>query len=191
MIKLGEICKLTRGPFGGSLKKEIFVKDGYKIYEQKNAIKNDLSIGDYFINEHKYQEMKRFAIKENDLIISCSGTIGKVAIIEKDFKEGIINQALLKITPNKSVKPKYLKLFFEFGINLDNRGSAIKNVVSVEELKKLELPLPSIEIQEAIIKECEEEIQYIKMTEKMIEKQKEKIDLKLKEIWIENRKIAF
>jgi type I restriction enzyme S subunit len=111
--------------------------------------------------------MKRFSVKENDLIISCSGTIGKVVIIEKDFKEGIINQALLKITPNENVIAKYLKLFFDYGINLDNRGSAIKNLVSVEELKNLEVPIPSIEIQEEIVRQYEEEIQYIKMTEKM------------------------
>lgn len=35
--------------------------------------------------------MKSFLKKENDLIISYSGTIGKLAIIEKGFKEGIIN----------------------------------------------------------------------------------------------------
>ena len=78
---------INKRPFGSSLKKEIFVKDGYKI----NAIQNDLSLGNYFIDEHKYQEMKRFSVKENDLIISCSGIIGKVAIIEKGFRQGIIN----------------------------------------------------------------------------------------------------
>ncbi|WNJ17575.1 restriction endonuclease subunit S [Pontibacter sp. G13] len=39
---------LIRGPFGGVLKKEIFVKNGYKVYEQKNAIHQDVTIGRYY-----------------------------------------------------------------------------------------------------------------------------------------------
>ena len=41
--------------------------------------------------------MLDFSIKPNDLIISCSGTMGKVAIVPDDVKPGIINQALLKL----------------------------------------------------------------------------------------------
>ena len=33
---LGEVCDLIRGPFGGALKKEMFVKEGYAIYEQQH-----------------------------------------------------------------------------------------------------------------------------------------------------------
>jgi type I restriction enzyme S subunit len=31
---LGRICEFVRGPFGGALKKDIFVSDGYAVYEQ-------------------------------------------------------------------------------------------------------------------------------------------------------------
>ena len=41
-IELGEVCSFIRGPFGGSLKKEIFVKEGYWVYEQYHAINDDL-----------------------------------------------------------------------------------------------------------------------------------------------------
>ena len=68
-----------------------------------------------------------------------------------------------------------------------SKHDVIKNVVSVEELKSLEVPLPSSEIQQEIVEQCDEEINYIKMTEKFIEKQKEKIDLILKDIWSENK----
>lgn len=38
---------------GGSLGKEIFVKNDYKVYEQKSAIKDNFDIGDYYIDEKK------------------------------------------------------------------------------------------------------------------------------------------
>ena len=44
LAPLKEFCSFVRGPFGGSLKKEIFVKEGYRVYEQKNAIRNDFDI---------------------------------------------------------------------------------------------------------------------------------------------------
>lgn len=35
-VKLQDICSsIVRGPFESSLKKEFFVKNGYKVYEQK------------------------------------------------------------------------------------------------------------------------------------------------------------
>src|SRR3989344_443217 len=93
---------LKRGPFGGSLKKEIFVKDGYKVYEQQHAIKNNFDLGEYYITKEKYEDMLPFAVKEGDILVSCSGTIGKIAIAPKDVKHGIINQALLKITVDRN-----------------------------------------------------------------------------------------
>jgi type I restriction enzyme S subunit len=88
---------LVRGPFGGAIKKEFFVKDGFKVYEQRNAIYRNADLGFYFIDESKYRELKRFEVKEGDFIVSCSGTIGKIFQIPGDAKAGVINQALLKI----------------------------------------------------------------------------------------------
>lgn len=145
---------IKRGPFGGSLRKEIFVKSGYKVYEQKHVIKNDFKIGTYYINKDKFQEMKPFAIQPDDILISCSGTIGKLAIVPEDVEEGIINQALLKITLDKTKAfPIYFKYLFEseslqkylFGYT---HGSAMKNVKSVSNLKAIELPIASIKQQQ-------------------------------------------
>ena len=100
--KFGEVCTFVRGPFGGSLKKNCFKKSGYAVYEQQNAIYNRFTFR-YFIDEKKYREMERFSIQSGDLIMSCSGTIGKVAIIPDEAAKGIINQALLKLSPKKNI----------------------------------------------------------------------------------------
>ena len=67
---------LKRGPFGGAIKKEIFVARGYKIYEQQHAINGDFEFGRYFIEERKFKELQSFAVRPHDLIVSCSGTMG-------------------------------------------------------------------------------------------------------------------
>jgi type I restriction enzyme S subunit len=108
--KWGDLCEFVRGPFGGSLKKNIFKEDGYVVYEQKHAIHDHFNQLRYFIDEDKFNEMKRFELFPGDIIMSCSGvTLGKVAIVPECIKRGIINQALLKLTPKKNVSVHFIK----------------------------------------------------------------------------------
>lgn len=49
---LGDLAFYKKGPFGSSLTKAMFVpksNDTYKVYEQKNAIQKDNTLGSYFI----------------------------------------------------------------------------------------------------------------------------------------------
>lgn len=152
--QLGDVCKFIRGPFGGSLKKSCFVDSGYAVYEQQHAIYSNLDIR-YYINEEKYQELKRFEVLPGDIIVSCSGTIGKTFIIPVNAPKGIINQALLKLTPSDELDVNYLQYFFENNIenvmNESSRGGGIKNVPSVGELKEIKISVPSVEKQKEIV----------------------------------------
>lgn len=154
-LTLNDVCEFVRGPFGGSLKKEIFINEGYAVYEQQNAIYNRFKFR-YFISKNDFQRLKRFEVKTNDLIMSCSGTMGKIAIIPDNAPKGIINQALLKLTPKSNIDSHYLKYYFENTIskimNDSARGGAIKNVASVSELKKISIPVPPLSVQENIVK---------------------------------------
>jgi type I restriction enzyme S subunit len=148
-----ESNSLMRGPFGGAVKKEIFVPSGYKVYEQKNAIQDDFEIGTYFIDEAKYQELRAFDVHSSDLIISCSGTIGRIAIVPEGAKPGIINQALMKIRLDKAkVLPVFFKQLLETKSLQDElfgtaEGSAIKNVKPLKQIRLTKIPLPSLALQ--------------------------------------------
>src|SRR5699024_2439005 len=131
---------IKRGPFGGALKKEIFVSDGYAVYEQQNAI-YDTQKFRYFITEQKFQEMKGFSIKENDIIMSCSGTIGKLSLIPSVYKKGIINQALIRFRTNNNILANYFLIYMRSNymqkkILESNPGSAIVNLIPVKELDR-------------------------------------------------------
>lgn len=88
-----------RGPFGSSLKRGEMKDSGVPVYEQKNAIYNSRDFR-FFIDEDKFHELKRFQVRTNDLIISCSGTVGKISIIKEEDPKGIISQALLTLRVN-------------------------------------------------------------------------------------------
>lgn len=75
--------------------------ESFKQYNQFNEIR-------YFISNDKFNEMKRFELNEGDIIMSCSGAMDKIALVPKGIKAGIINQALLKLTPLATLNNKYL-----------------------------------------------------------------------------------
>jgi type I restriction enzyme S subunit len=145
---------LKRGPFGGALKKEIFVKDGYLVYEKYHALNNYFSMARYFIDEKKYKELIGFAVNPKDIIISCSGVyLGKLAIIPENAREGIINQALLKVTLDES---KVRNDFFVFHFTQQNfkqkyfdsnRGAGVPNFPPMKVFKQFPFISPPIELQ--------------------------------------------
>lgn len=147
---------LVRGPFGGAIKKEYFVEKGYKIYEQKNAINKDATIGEYFVGEDKFKELKRFEVKGKDFIVSCSGTIGRIFQIPEIYERGIINQALLKITvDHNKVNDSYFYNYFEWDSFqkkiIDNtQGGAMKNLVGMDIIKRTLFCLPPLPEQQRI-----------------------------------------
>ena len=138
-----DVCHFIRGPFGGSLKKSMFVESGYAVYEQKQAIHNDYDALRYYIDAEKFKEMKRFKVKAADLLMSCSGvTLGRISEVPQNAPAGIINQALLKLTSNPSkILNDFLviwirsKVFQDLIFNVSG-GAAQPNVPAVKILKK-------------------------------------------------------
>ena len=148
LLKLGDVCHFKRGPFGGSLRKEIFVSDGYAIYEQSHAISRNFGSFRYFIDLEKFGQMEGFEVHPKDIIMSCSGTMGRTAIVPEGAPTGIINQALLRIRVTDQILTPFLKFWmdspsFQQAIENVTYGAAIRNVASVKVLKALEVPLPS------------------------------------------------
>lgn len=138
---------LIRGPFGGDLKKEIFVDKGIKVYEQKNAIYKSFQLGDSYITAGKFSEMTRFSVAAGDYIMSCSGTIGKVYRIPHGAPPGIINQALLILRFQDCLVEGYIDwlLIADFFLSqiIDNsQGGAMKNLVGMDVFTSISLPLP-------------------------------------------------
>lgn len=156
--KLNDLAFYKKGPFGSSLTKSMFVADSpsaYKVYEQKNAINKDATLGHYFIDKSKFEELKGFAVQPDDIIVSCAGTIGETYVLPQNIREGIINQALMTIRLfDKSISGFYL-LYFDFILKSEaakeSKGTAIKNIPPFDILKNFFIPLPPQTEQKRII----------------------------------------
>ena len=150
--KVLDVCdSIVRGPFGSSLKKEFFVEKSpltFKVYEQKHAIQKKSSIGTYYITKEKFDELKRFECKPNDILMSCSGTIGEFYELPEDSEPGIINQALCKFTLNGKMLPRIFIFYMMENIKaIESQGSGIKNIAAVSYIKQLPLNIPPLSVQ--------------------------------------------
>ena len=188
VVALGDVCNFKRGPFGGSLRKEIFVQEGYAVYEQSHAIYQNFSSFRYFINENKYWEMKGFAVHPKDIIMSCSGTMGRTAIVPDSAPPGIINQALLRLHVKDQILTPFLKSWMDnpkFQQSIENVtfGAAIRNVASVKILKALRIPLPPLDIQRVIVTELEAEQALIDANRELIRRFEGKIQSAIARVW--------
>ena len=178
LVKLCVPQGIVRGPFGGSLKKEIFKSSGFKIYEQRNAIYKSVEIGSYFIDRNKYAEMQRFSISPGDFIISCSGTIGRIYQMPPDAPLGIINQALLKLTVDgKCVNDHFFYHYFEWDdfqarIIDSTQGGAMKNLVGMDIFKATPIVSPPLVEQKTIAKALSDMDGLIEALDKLISKKR-------------------
>jgi restriction endonuclease S subunit len=114
--------------------------------------------------------------------------MGRTAVVPDDAPRGVINQALLKLTVTEKILTPYLKLWMDssnFQQSIENVafGAAIRNVASVEVLKKMKVPMPSVEVQQKIVDEIETERALINANRELITTFEKKIQTVLNGIW--------
>jgi type I restriction enzyme S subunit len=154
---LVEICQspngIKAGPFGSSLKKEIYTTSGYRVYGQEQVIGGNFGIGNYYISEELFEkQFRQYEVHANDVLISLVGTFGKTIVVPNYTAPGIINPRLLKISPcpeiiNSVYLSKYLQLSSVQDQLADLSHGGTMGVLNATQLKELKIMCPPIEHQ--------------------------------------------
>ena len=163
------------------------------------------SIKQFISNEaHEYQS--RSQLQEGDILFSIAGTIGKTCIVTKNDIPSNTNQALSIIRGTKKyLLPKFLKLQFlsilSTTVKKKARGGAMSNI-SLNDLEKMDILLPSIQEQNRIIEKIEELFSDLDKTTEDLKKTQKQLKIyrqavlkaafegKLTEEWRQTRKEA-
>jgi type I restriction enzyme S subunit len=147
---------IRRGPFGSALKKSLFVsKSDYVVYEQQNAIYDHYATR-YNIPADIFRKLMKFELTPGDFIMSGAGTIGRISRVPEGVKKGVFNQALIRFKIDSKKTDAEFFLQFMRGDDMQRRltesnpGSAITNLVPMNEVKKWLIHLPNLNEQKKI-----------------------------------------
>ena len=142
------------GPFGSALTKDMYVTKGFRVYGQEQVIPSDFSIGDYYITAERFAELRQYSVSPGDVLISCVGTFGKIAIVPMGIEPGIINPRLIRLRCAGGVHDGYLVDVLRSTVTFEQfsattRGGTM-DVINIGTLSGIWVALPPPSEQRAI-----------------------------------------
>ena len=153
-VRLGDVCEILNG---FSFKSDKYVKEGIRIIRIANVQKGYVEDDDPVYYPLGSSGLEKYMLEEDDLLISLTGNVGRVALLQKDMLPAALNQRVACLRLKNNVLTKGF-LFHVLNSNLfeqrcihSSKGVAQKNM-STEWLKNYEIPLYSIEKQLKITK---------------------------------------
>ena len=156
--KLGEVCEILNGY---AFKSEKYTSEGVRVLRITNVQKGYVVDDDpKFYPKDEMANLQQYILKENDLLMSLTGNVGRVGLLQNEMLPAALNQrvACLRIK-NEQLYINYLFHFlnsdkFENDAIFSASGIAQKNM-STEWLKKYTIPVPPREEQERIVAELD------------------------------------
>lgn len=156
--KLGDCCEVLNG---FAFKSDKYVEVGTRVIRITNVQKGYIADDDpKYYPDDEISHLGQYCLYENDLLMSLTGNVGRVGLLQKEMLPAALNQrvACLRIK-GKDISLRYLfyclnSVVFEQKAIYSATGIAQKNM-STEWLKKYEIPVPSIPEQERIVAELD------------------------------------
>ena len=141
--RLGEICNLTSGQDlipeqYNSQNKGIPYITGASNFSNENIIVN------------RWTEYARAIAEENDLLLTCKGTVGEMAFLHE--KKVHIARQVMGLHFNKKIDSRYMKYFITTQINnLKSKAKSMIPGIARDDVIKLTVPLPPLAEQKRIV----------------------------------------
>jgi len=165
--KLGEVCEI-HGRIGwqGLTRKEYRSSGDYLLITGINFTDNNTV--DYescvYVDKERYVQDQYIQVRENDLLITKDGTLGKLALIaEMPPKPATLNGGLFVIrNPDNKIYPKFLMYVmksepFRKMIRKSITGSTVPHLTQ-NMLVNFPIPIPSHSEQRSIVKQLDEKL---------------------------------
>jgi len=191
--KLEDVCNFQNG---FAFKSSHYSDSGYFVMRITNV-----QDGYIELNNPKYikvDESNNFILNKGDILMSLTGNVGRVGVVQESHLPAVLNQrvARINILYQEVLDKKYLFYFlqsptFFSKVVSGGKGMAQQNV-STKHIKNLEIPLPPLEEQKKIVKVLEEKLgkidEMIKLRKENIEDTEKLLSARLHEIFEEGKK---
>jgi len=153
--KLGDVASILNGY---AFKSSKYSNAGIRVIRISDVTKRKMSDKDlkYYPLELQ-KEIGKYLLRENDLVMSLTGNVGRVAMLSKSDLPAALNQRVACIRlKNDQISIRFLFHYFDQdGFESDamnnSTGGGQKNMSTVW-LSQYKIPIPPLEVQEAIVK---------------------------------------
>ncbi len=152
--KLGNF--LSQINYGASVKNE-YEDSGIPFLRITDLKRNEISVKKMmYLPESMRKEIGNSFVYENDFLISRSGTLGVVALVEKEIDSFAYGSFMIKFTLNKNapINKNYLSYFLNSEtmqkIVAKNKIGAIQGNITIPTIRNLQIPLPPLKKQTEI-----------------------------------------
>ncbi|WP_201060449.1 restriction endonuclease subunit S, partial [Mycoplasmopsis gallinarum] len=127
-----------------------------KITNLKSDGSLDINNADTFSKSEYSNDLEKYRILENDILIAMSGSLGKLSFVKDTYnnKNLYLNQRVGIIRPNKNIlNNKFLFYLLQNQIikwvKLNTNNSVLGNI-NTENIKSINIILPKLEVQNKI-----------------------------------------
>jgi type I restriction enzyme S subunit len=144
------------------LKREEYTKEGPLFLAVKDIQENGFidfqNVTDH-LSEYRYDESPEIQLKEEDIIITKDGTIGKIGFAKDLPSKVTVNSSLLVVRPSSEILPRFLFFYFRSSnfqkiVRERITGSAVPHLFQ-KDIKKFRILVPPLAEQQRIVNRVE------------------------------------
>ena len=161
MVRIGDVCQIGDGNHSSNYPKASeMVASGVPFIRGTNLIDARIDPNDMrFISPEKHFQLKKGHLKTGDVIFTNRGEIGKVAIVDNRFDGSNLNSQLAWLRAKDGLLSAYLLTvlqspFIQDRLNVEKNGATLQQF-TIKQLNELQIPLPPLATQQAIVAEIE------------------------------------
>lgn len=189
MVELGEVCQaIVTGPFGSALHQSDYVDDGIPVINPQNIVDGSINTdGVKMVSTTTRDRLKEFTVREDDIVIGRRGEMGRCGVVTSEMNgwlcgtgsfiirlkdECLARFAFFQISSSK------VKQYLEeqaIGVTMKNLNQGI--------LSSIQIPLPPLATQRAIVAEIEAEQALVAANRELIVRFEAKIKAVINRVW--------
>lgn len=139
----------------------------YLMLSSKNVFDDEITLDEpRFLSEEDFEkENKRTKVKCGDVLLTIVGTVGRAAVVSNDLPPFTLQRSVAVLHPNDEVCSGRYLMYALRGkrsyIESNSKGVAQKGIY-LKEVARIDLPIPSKEIQKQIIEKLDKVSSIIK-----------------------------
>ena len=189
MRTLGEVCEaILTGPFGTALHQSDYVMDGIPVVNPQNIVDGAVvQDGAKRVSPETRDRLKEFIVRANDVIIGRRGEMGRCAVITSEMNGWLCGTGCFVIRLKAQCNARFaffqiaspkVKAYLEeqaVGVTMMNLNQGI--------LSAIQIPLPPLATQQAIVAEIEDEQALVAANRELITRFEQKIQATLVRVW--------